>query len=83
MDAIGRLIVSVAIIVGFFGFSYVVIKTQIQPEMRDVVLQVIGGLISLLSMVVGYYVGSSAGSKAKDKAISDAIPKSPIAAKED
>ena len=76
-DSIGRLIVSLAIIVGFFGFSYVVIKTPIEPQMRDVVLQVTGGLIGLLTVVVGYYVGSSAGSKSKDKAISDALPKPP------
>lgn len=73
-DSIGRLIVSLAIIVGFFGFSYVVIKTPIQSEMRDVVLQVTGGLIGLLTVVVGYYVGSSAGSKSKEKALADSVP---------
>lgn len=76
-DSIGRLIVSVAIIVCFFGYQYIIIKTPIQSEMRDVVLQVSGGLIGLLATVVNYYVGSSSGSKSKDKVIGDVLPKAP------
>lgn len=68
-DYWGRLIISLIVLVGFFGYHYVTLYLPIPNDMKDIVLQTQGGLLTLAAAVVTYWVGSSAGSARKDMAI--------------
>lgn len=60
--------VSLVIVIGFCGLSYMALNPT--PGVRqDVVLYLLGAWQSLVTAVVGYWIGSSAGSASKDTAL--------------
>ena len=69
---IGRLIPAIlaaGIILGFFVVLLTVFILGVPPEGGEVVMILVGALVTLTTSVVGYYFGSSAGSKSKEDAI--------------
>lgn len=65
-----QMVVSMLVIVGFFGAIVVLMVRQvdIQPAIRDVLLVLIGVLAGSFKEVVGYWLGSSHGSTLKTAA---------------
>ena len=61
------------IVFGFFSLLYILIKSEIPTNNRELLSLTIGALIGSFSSVVGYFFGSSAGSSRKDDIIKDAM----------
>lgn len=65
----GAPVVSLVVIVGFVGLSYLAMKPESAGIRSDVALYLLGAWQSLATAVVGYWIGSSAGSATKDAAL--------------
>lgn len=65
----GAPVVSVVVLTGFVGLSFLAMKPESAGIRADVALYLLGAWQSLATAVVGYWIGSSAGSAAKDSAI--------------
>ncbi len=63
----GAPVVSVIILTGFIGLSFLAMKPESAGIRADVALYLLGAWQSLATAVVVYWVGSSAGSAAKDQ----------------
>ena len=72
-------IVTPVLALGTVGLSFVLfgvmIFVDVKPEAKDILIYVLGGLTSAVTMVLGYYFGSSAGSKEKSKQLDDLLEK--------
>lgn len=58
-------ILSVAIMIGFFGIVYVMFNKSIPADNEEVLYMLLGSLGTMATQVVAYYFGSSSGSKQK------------------
>lgn len=67
--AYGAAVVSVIVVSGFVGLSFLAMKPEAAGVRSDVVLYLLGAWQSLATAVVGYWIGSSAGSATKDAAL--------------
>lgn len=65
----GAPVVSVVVICGFVGLSFLAMKPESAGIRSDVALYLLGAWQSLATAVVGYWIGSSAGSASKDTAL--------------
>jgi hypothetical protein len=65
----GAPIVSIVVICGFVGLSFLAMKPESAGIRSDVALYLLGAWQSLATAVVGYWIGSSAGSASKDTAL--------------
>jgi hypothetical protein len=65
----GAPIVSIVVIFGFVGLSFLAMKPESAGIRSDVALYLLGAWQSLATAVVGFWIGSSAGSAAKDATI--------------
>lgn len=65
----GAPLVSVVVILGFVGLSFLAMKPESAGIRADVALYLLGAWQSLATAVVGYWIGSSAGSATKDAAL--------------
>ena len=54
------------IIIGFFVFMYILLKSEIAGNNRDLLFLAAGTLLSAFTTVVTYFYGSSKGSAEKD-----------------
>ena len=72
-------IVTPVLALGTVGLSFVLfgvmIFVDVKPEAKDILIYVLGGLTSAVTMVLGYYFGSSAGSKEKTKQLDELLEK--------
>lgn len=72
-------IVTPVLALGTVGLSFmlfgVMIFVDVKPEAKDILIYVLGGLTSAVTMVLGYYFGSSAGSKEKTKQLDELLEK--------
>lgn len=72
-------IVTPILALGTVGLTFVlfviIIFTDVKPEAKDILIYVLGGLTSAMTMVLGYYFGSSQGSKEKSKQLDDLLEK--------
>ncbi len=59
----------------FFLYYWLIMGTtgenKINPEMKDIVIYILGALTTIATQVVAYFFGSSKGSKDKQKIITD------------
>lgn len=65
----GAPVVSIVVICGFVGLSFLAMKPESAGIRSDVALYLLGAWQSLATAVVGYWIGSSAGSANKDAAL--------------
>lgn len=68
-------IISVIVLVGFAGFSFLAMKPELSGVKESVVLFLLGAWSTLAAGVVNYWVGSSSSSKQKDDTIKDMAAK--------
>ena len=72
-------IVTPLLALGTVGLTFVlfgvIIFVEVKPEAKDILVYVLGGLTSAMTMVLGYYFGSSQGSKEKSKQLDDLLEK--------
>jgi len=72
-------IVTPVLALGTVGLTFllygVMIFLEVKPEAKDILIYVLGGLTSAMTMVLGYYFGSSAGSKEKTQQIEELLEK--------
>jgi hypothetical protein len=68
-DATPPVIVSVIVLLGFAGFSFLAMKPELAGVKESVVLFLLGAWSTLAAGVVNYWVGSSSSSKQKDETI--------------
>jgi hypothetical protein len=72
-------IVTPVLALGTVGLSFllfaIMIFVDVKPEAKDILIYVLGGLTSAVTMVLGYYFGSSQGSKEKSKQLDDLLEK--------
>ena len=72
-------IVTPVLALGTVGLTFilftVIIFVDVNAQSKDILVYVLGGLTSAMTMVLGYYFGSSAGSKEKTKQIDDLLEK--------
>lgn len=71
ITAYTRLVLSILVTVGFFGVVWAVIYYTIKPEIKDIVLLLIGALIGCLKDVTNFSFLSSASSATKDQTITN------------
>lgn len=68
-------IVTPILALGTVGLTFilftVIIFVDVDSQSKDILIYVLGGLTSAMTMVLGYYFGSSAGSKEKDNKIKE------------
>lgn len=69
-------IISVIVLLGFAGFSFLAMKPELSGVKESVVLFLLGAWSTLAAGVVNYWVGSSSSSKQKDETIKDMAAKS-------
>lgn len=69
-------VISVIVLVGFAGFSFLAMKPELSGVKESVVLFLLGAWSTLAAGVVNYWVGSSSSSKQKDETIKDMAAKS-------
>lgn len=69
-------IISVIVLLGFAGFSFLAMKPELSGVKESVVLFLLGAWSTLAAGVVSYWVGSSSSSKQKDETIKDMAAKS-------
>lgn len=62
-------IISVIVLLGFAGFSFLAMKPELSGVKESVVLFLLGAWSTLAAGVVSYWVGSSSSSKQKDETI--------------
>jgi hypothetical protein len=62
-------IISVIVLFGFAGFSFLAMKPDLAGVKESVVLFLLGAWSTMAAGVVNYWVGSSAGSAKKDDVI--------------
>ena len=68
-DNVYRFIVTILVILGFFGFIFLLMVHPLPDTLRDLMSQVQAGMFALVTLAVGYWLGSSAGSARKDATI--------------
>jgi hypothetical protein len=72
-------VVTPILALGTVGLTFilftVIIFVDVNAQSKDILVYVLGGLTSAMTMVLGYYFGSSAGSKEKTKQIDDLLEK--------
>jgi len=68
-ENIGRVAISVLVVMAFMAYVGAILKVPIPGDMRDVVNTAGGILGGAFVGVVNYWIGSSSGSSAKDKTI--------------
>jgi hypothetical protein len=72
-------VVTPILALGTVGLTFilftVIIFVDVNAQSKDILVYVLGGLTSAMTMVLGYYFGSSAGSKEKTKQIDDLLDK--------
>ena len=72
-------VVTPVLALGTVGLTFilftVIIFVDVNAQSKDILVYVLGGLTSAMTMVLGYYFGSSAGSKEKTKQIDDLLEK--------
>lgn len=68
-ENVGRISVSVLVIIAFIAYVFAILRVPIPPDMKDVVNTAGGILGGAFVGVVNYWIGSSSGSAAKDKTI--------------
>lgn len=72
-------IVTPILALGTVGLTFilfaVIIFTEVNAQSKDILIYVLGGLTSAMTMVLGYYFGSSAGSKEKSKQLDELLEK--------
>ena len=72
-------VVTPILALGTVGLTFilftVIIFVDVNAQSKDILIYVLGGLTSAMTMVLGYYFGSSAGSKEKTKQIDDLLEK--------
>lgn len=64
INTIGRIAVSVFVLILFMGVCFVVLLKSIPPS--ETATLVIGAVVGMAGTVIAYWVGSSSGSTAKD-----------------
>ena len=62
-------IISVIVLLGFAGFSFLAMKPELSGVKESVVLFLLGSWSTMAAGVVSYWVGSSASSAKKDDTI--------------
>jgi len=72
---IAPVVVSVIVLTGFAGFSFLAMKPEVSGVKESVVLFLLGSWSTLAAGVVSYWVGSSSSSKQKDETIKDMAAK--------
>lgn len=72
---IAPIVISVIVLVGFSGFSFLAMKPELSGVKDSVVLFLLGSWSTLAAGVVNYWVGSSSSSKEKDGTIKDMAAK--------
>ena len=75
MQNIPAVVVSVIVLVGFAGFSFLAMKPELSGVKDSVVLFLLGAWSTLAAGVVSFWVGSSSSSKQKDDTIKDMAAK--------
>lgn len=72
-------VVTPILALGTVGLTFilfgVIIFVEVKAESKDILIYVLGGLTSAMTMVLGYYFGSSQGSKEKTKQLDDLLDK--------
>ena len=72
-------VVTPILALGTVGLTFilftVIIFVDVNAQSKDILVYMLGGLTSAMTMVLGYYFGSSAGSKEKTKQIDDLLEK--------
>lgn len=76
-ENIGRVAISVLVVMAFMAYVGAILKVPIPGDMRDVVNTAGGILGGAFVGVVNYWIGSSSGSSAKDKTITTLSNKAP------
>lgn len=76
VNNVGRVLVSVIVVVGFMVTVYMFLTTKLAGGAPGETLTLlVGALASNFTSVVGYWIGSSSGSTAKDEQISKTAEK--------
>lgn len=65
----GANVLSIIVIIGFCGLSFLAMKPETAGVSKEVVLYLLGAWQSLVTAVVSYHIGSSVGSREKDVTI--------------
>ena len=73
-----RNVLALAITAGFFGALVAVVF--LAADAKDVLLMMVGALISAFSTVIGWFFGSSSGSDHKTKLLGEIADKNSVAA---
>lgn len=68
-------IISMIVLTGFAGFSFLAMKPELAGVKESVVLFLLGAWSTLAAQVVTYWVGSSSSSKQKDETIQNMASK--------
>lgn len=72
-------VVTPILALGTVGLTFilfgVIIFVEVKAESKDILIYVLGGLTSAMTMVLGYYFGSSQGSKEKSQQIDELLEK--------
>ena len=68
-------IISMIVLTGFAGFSFLAMKPELAGIKESVVLFLLGAWSTLAAQVVTYWVGSSSSSKQKDETIQNMAAK--------
>jgi len=70
---VAQLIIAVILIVGVFVFLYALYfgGHNVDPTLRESLIQVVGGVIGIVGTIVGFYFGTSLSSVRKDAVISN------------
>lgn len=68
---LSQLLVSLVLLAGCFAFLYGVFfsGTPIQPDTKESLTQVTGGVIGIIGLVAGFWLGTSLSSLRKDSAL--------------
>lgn len=78
LDDWGRSLISLIVVIGFFGILVLLLKQKLEGNAApDVLLVLLGALGQAFGQVISYWVGSSSGSKQKDDTIKNIAEKTP------
>lgn len=78
LDDWGRSLISLIVVIGFFGILVLLLKQKLEGNAApDVLLVLLGALGQAFGQVISYWVGSSSGSKQKDDTIKTIAEKTP------
>lgn len=64
-----QIIIAFALIVFCFGFFFTIITMRLTPDQNTIANNVSTALVSLITMVIGYFFGSSKSSSDKNETI--------------